>query len=313
MKKRFMLCAVVLYLVLFSSSGHAGTLFEEKFDNANFSSRGWYDGTGGTVNTAEHIPGSTGSFECHWNQGSSGCTGGLPQRHKFTPTNSVYVSFWLKHSAGWTGKGTHITYLLTTEDVDYSGLSRTHLDAYINEGTITRYYPDLELQDASNVDESKINVDLTRTTEYRAAQGCNGLLDNTQDFVSCYLSGSNHINMRNWVSPVSFTTGAGSYSMTDWHQIEAYYELNDIDANGKGMANGILRFWLDGRLLIDKTTVNFRTGARPNMQFNQFILAPYQGPSEVNQSLWIDELTVATAPPGAAAAKPSPPRNLKVQ
>jgi hypothetical protein len=41
--------------------------------------------------------------------------------------------------------------------------------------------------------------------------------------------------------------------------------------------------------------VLLRTGARASMQFNQFVIAPYIGDgSPVTQSMWIDNLSVAT-------------------
>ena len=41
-----------------------------------------------------------------------------------------------------------------------------------------------------------------------------------------------------------------------------------------------------------------RTGEHPDMKFNQFLLAPYIGcGSPVEQTMWIDDLTVATCRP----------------
>lgn len=304
MKQRMWIGQLVLALLLLPVTGFGQTiLLEENFDNANFASRGWYEASGGTISSTQRISGSTGSFECFFKNSASnplrsgGCEGGTPGRHKFTPSNSVYLSFWMKHSASWQGKGTHIIYLLTTADGDYSPLAMNHLTAYVNDSTISRYYMDLELQDALNINTANINVDLTRITENRAAHGCNGVLDTTHDFVSCYQGGGGWVNMRNWKVANPFTTGSGPYNMQDWHHIEAYFKLNTIDANGKGRADGILQFWFDGQLAINKNTVNFRTGAQPTMLFNQLIVGPYMGSSDTDQTFWIDNLTVATAPP----------------
>jgi hypothetical protein len=50
------------------------------------------------------------------------------------------------------------------------------------------------------------------------------------------------------------------------------------------------------------------------MKFNQFVMAPYMGNgSPVDQSFWIDDLTVATAPPATVVAAPAPPSNLSLQ
>ncbi len=316
MLKTIKICHIAFYFLFFPLIAFGQTmLFQESFDDANFASRGWYDAAngGGAINTSVHIPGSTASFECHWLSGGTHCDGGTPQRHKFTPSNSVYISFWLKHSSSWTGKGTHVFYLLTTEDGDYSALAFDHLDAYVNDGTLQPYALDLELQDGANIVQNSINTNLTQLTENRASQGCNGLIENTQDFVSCYILGSSYTNMRNWKSPNAFTTSAGPYYMQDWHFVEAYFQLNTIDASGKGLADGVLQLWIDGTLQVSKSTVNFRTGAHPTMQFNQLILAPYMGASPADQTIWIDNLAVATSRPVTVSSAPSPPTSLTVQ
>ena len=64
---------------------------------------------------------------------------------------------------------------------------------------------------------------------------------------------------------------------------------------GKGVNDGIVQYWFDGRPVIDRHDVLLRTGANPTMQFNQLVIAPYIGDgSPVAQSMWIDDLTVAT-------------------
>ena len=71
-------------------------------------------------------------------------------------------------------------------------------------------------------------------------------------------------------------------------------KLNTI-VGGKGVNDGIVQYWFDGRLVIDRHDVLLRTGANPTMQFNQLVIAPYIGDgSPVAQSMWIDDLTVAT-------------------
>jgi len=62
--------------------------------------------------------------------------------------------------------------------------------------------------------------------------------------------------------------------------------------------DGIVRYWFDGQLVIEHTDVLLRTGAHPNMKFNQFMIAPYIGDgSPVDQTMWVDDLTVATGRP----------------
>ena len=59
--------------------------------------------------------------------------------------------------------------------------------------------------------------------------------------------------------------------------------------------DGIVRGWLDGKLVVDQTDVVLRSTDFPNMKFDQFLLAPYFGSGLVPhpQKLWIDELVVA--------------------
>jgi hypothetical protein len=57
-----------------------------------------------------------------------------------------------------------------------------------------------------------------------------------------------------------------------------------------------MQYWFNGQLIIDRHDILFRTGARPAVQFNQFLLTPYIGDgSPVDQSMWIDNLRVGTA------------------
>jgi len=286
-------------------------LLQENFDDAQFASRGWYDAPAGTISTVEHIPGSTGSFECKFVKGAIGCSGGAPKRHALTPTDQVYVSFWIKHSSTWVGSGTtfhpHLLYFLTNLDGSTVGPAYTHMTAYVEEN---QGYPLLAFQDGVNIDETRVGVDLTNSTENRATGGCNGTQPGIGQFhVDCYLSGTVHWNGVQWRSatPSFFDPN----QMTNWHFVEAYFQLNTT-SNGMGQPDGIVRYWYDGQLVIDHSNVLFRTGKNPTMQFNQFLLSPYIGNgSPADQTIWFDSLTIATSRPGSAA--PSPPLNLRVQ
>jgi len=309
---------IIFCILLLPTISHGGILFQEFFEDTNFTSRGWYDttATSSAISNTTFIEGS-GSYECHWLQGKSGCNGGDPKRHKFTPTDTVFITYWIKHSSNWIGSGCnyhpHLIHFLTTVDGDYSGLARTHLTTYVEEN---RLKPLIEMQDGLNIDETKIGVNLTNVTENRANHGCNGIPDSSNaDVNDCYSCGTGvHCNERWWISPsIAFTDSAGPYYKGDWHHIEAYFALNSI-VSGKGVGDGKIRYWLDGQLLISKDNVMIRTGANPTMQFNQLIIAPYMkcgSGSPIDQSIWIDDLTVATS--GISdTTKPSPPQNLRI-
>jgi hypothetical protein len=59
----------------------------------------------------------------------------------------------------------------------------------------------------------------------------------------------------------------------------------------------VLQYWFNGALIIDRHDVVYRTGARPTLQFSQFLIAPYIGGSgsPVDQSMFIDNLRIATS------------------
>jgi hypothetical protein len=82
-----------------------------------------------------------------------------------------------------------------------------------------------------------------------------------------------------------------------WHCVEAMFRLNSLDpAANKPNADGIVRGWFDGKLVVDRNDVILRSTDFPNMKFNQFLLTPYFGPGLLpgEQTLWIDELAVGT-------------------
>ena len=69
--------------------------------------------------------------------------------------------------------------------------------------------------------------------------------------------------------------------------------MNSI-SSGIGIADGIVKYWYDGNLIINHTDVLMRTGLHPNMKFNQFMFGPYIGDgSPINQTMWVDNITVA--------------------
>ena len=271
-------------------------LFQEDFEDTLFELRGWYDHLSGTITTAEHIEGSTACFECKFLQGESGCEGGTPGRHLFDETDEVYLSYHVKYSANYTGSNKpyhpHEFHFITTENGIYVGPAWTHLTTYIeqNEGE-----PLLAIQDGENIDESNIGVDLTGITEERAVAGCNGDSDGYGDG-DCYSCGAVHCNGKQWrAGSIYFQDEPGQYYKNDWHFIETYFKLNSI-VEGIGIANGIVKYWYDGELIIDHEDIVIRTGEFPDMKFYQFLMAPYIGDgSPVEQVMWIDNMTVATS------------------
>lgn len=290
-------------------------LFHEGFEDSSLMTRGWYDMTTLKLSSTEHVSGSTRSAEFHFTLGATvpEVSGGALRR-KFTESDSVYISYYQKHSTNWIGSNRtyhpHVIHVMTNLEGDYLGPSTSHLTAYVEENSGK---PVLAIQDALNIDQENIGQDLSGVTELRAVAGCNGY--STADGSGpedCYNAGTAYRNIKSWSTETLFFQDApGNYYKGDWHHIEAYFKLNSI-VNGVGVADGIVRYWYDDVMIIDHPNVLFRTGQHPNMKFNQFLLSPYIGDgSPVDQTMWIDELSVATS--RASTGMPNPPANLRIQ
>jgi hypothetical protein len=264
-------------------------LFQEAFDTPDLERRGWYDGTR-VLLSPEHAGTGGQSIEYRFAAGATKPSAGSPLRRKFAPSDSVYLSCYVKYSANWVGSQRayhpHEFHFLTTLDADWTGLSFTHLTVYVEENGGT---PLVAIQDGQNVVQGMVGKNLSATTERRAVAGCNGSSDGYPD--NCYRAAEGYVNEKKWRAP-SKLFGDGR-----WHFIEAYVRLNSVD-RGRGVNDGIVQYWFDRQPAIDRRNVLLRTGANASMQFNQFVIAPYIGDgSPIAQSMWIDDLTVAAGRP----------------
>jgi len=281
--------------------GGGGTvLFEEDFENSNIASRGWYDNTTVQLSTTEHMTGSTASAQYHWLRGATTPTSGDSQRHKFTPSNSVYLSYYVKYSTNYVGSGQdyhpHEFYFLSTLDGDYDGPSENFLDVYVEQNYQNGGKPIVDIQDNKSVNTSRGAVpnNLVGVTENRSVSGCNGGVESGLYF-ECYDAGSYWYNYKQFSAPVQFQPNPGPGYKSNWNFVEVYIQLNTI-SNGIGQSDGIVQYWFNGNLVIDRHDIMFRTGAHANLQLNQFIIGPYIGDgSPVDQYFWVDNLRVATA------------------
>ena len=276
--------------------GPGTVLFQEQFEDGNFAARGWYDDGGITITTAEAHAG-TSALEFHFTPGALTPVG-IGARHLFTETESVYLSYWVKYSANWVGSGDpfqpHEFLFMTDESSQFMGPAFTKLTVYVEHNYQNGGIPVLGAQDGENIDVTQINQDLSGVTENRAANGCNG---NTDGYPStCFPVGTAYYNGKWWLAPQpTFTGSPGPGYKNDWHFVEAYFQLNSIQG-GIGQTDGVVRYWFDGQLVIDHQDVLLRTGAHPSMKFNQFLMIPFIGSgSPVDQTMWVDELTVATS------------------
>ena len=274
-------------------------LLSEAFDNSSAGARGWYANESPTISTAEKHSGA-GSLQMAWQANTDIPVNGVSLRHLFTATDRIYLRYWVKYSTNFVGS--QLTYhpheiqFLTDKDDMWIGPSATHLTAYVEHNWQNGGIPRLALTDVLNVDQSKIGVDLTNVTEQRAVAGCNGNSDGYP--TGCYPFGAEHYNEKVWLGsqPVFTNTPGSPGYKNEWHKVEVYYQMNTI-VGGKGQNNGVAQYWFDGQLKIDLHNVLLRTGANATMKFNQILLAFYIGDlSPVAQTVWIDDLVVATGP-----------------
>jgi hypothetical protein len=272
-------------------------LFQEHFDDGGLESRGWYDGTSPLLSSVVRAGTSRRSLEYRFEAGSTKPSVGSPLRRKLSPTNSVFLSYYVKYSDNWVGSKQlyhpHEFHFLTTADDDWAALSNTHLTVYVEQ---TGGTPLVAIQDGANIDQTRTGINLSGLTGQRGVAGCNG--DGDRYRGHCYLAGTAWMNEKKWpASRPLFTSTAGPFYKGDWHFVEAHIKLNSIVA-GREVADGIVQYWFDGELVIDHRDVMLRTAAHPDMQFNQLVIAPYIGDgSPITQTMWIDDLSVATKRP----------------
>lgn len=293
-----------LFLTLATQSNARGVFFQETFEDTNLAERGWYDNTKLSLASQGHAPSSKHAVEFKFLKGAKMPLSGGAIRKKFNPSESIYVSYWVKYSSNWEGSKKpyhpHEFLILTNMDGDWTGPAYTRLTAYIEQN---KGIPLLGLQDGKNIDPTRLKQDLRDITENRAVSGCNGVgPEELASTMSCYRNGSVYWNGRDWRAggapgshngKVYFQDTPGQFYKGDWHFVEAYFKLNSIVA-GKAASDGVLRYWFDGQLIIEHNRVTLRTGAHPQMKFNQFLIAPWIGDgSPVEQTFWVDDLTVA--------------------
>ena len=238
-------------------------LFSESFDDPQLLKRGWYDGDRFAIAETQPFAGN-GCIQYAWKNEAttSDTTSGV--RRLFEPTDTVFLRFHIRLSKnwGWTGRPyhPHLMHFLTSENGKYHGPAASHLTLYIEpqNGKLRMAAQDIQNKDAPQ-----------GLTQGPLRGGYNG----------------------------KFYDSTESLFIDDkWHSVEAMFKLNTLDLDrGKPCADGVVRGWFDGKLVVDRADVIFRTTDFPDMKFNQFLLTPYFGPGLLPhaQTLWIDELVVA--------------------
>jgi hypothetical protein len=256
--------AVFVSIVAQAADQPAGLLFQEGFDDALLLQRGWYDGEKLKIAPIGARAGN-GCIEYHWKPNASSPDSSSGMRRLFESTETVFLRCYIKLSKGWgwTGRAyhPHLMHFMTTENGKYHGPAASHLTVYIEpqEGKLR-----LAAQDIQNKDVPH------GLTQGPLRGGYNGKFYDSRDVL---------------------------FRDDQWHCVEAMFQLNSLDLKAnQPNADGIVRGWFDGELVIDHTDVILRSIDFPKMKFNQFLLTPYFGPGLLphEQTLWIDELAVGT-------------------
>lgn len=250
-------------------------LFSESFEDAELARRGWYDG--GRFRIAGDAVAGRGCIEYEWIDAQKPVQGSSPVRHLFEPTDEVAIRFHLKLSKGWGWSGRsyhpHLLHFMTTENSKWHGPAASHLTLYIEPvGGKLR----LAAQDIQNKDQPH------GLTQGPLKGGYNGKFYDSEEVL---------------------------FKDDQWHCVEAYFKLNTLDqANDRPNRDGIVRGWVDGKLVVEHTDAILRSTDFPRMKFNQFLMAPYFAPGLLPhpQKLWIDELAVGTQRLGPAITAKSP-------
>jgi hypothetical protein len=245
-----------------------GVLFSESFEDAKLTARGWYDGDG-RVTLGDDAAVGRHAIQYHFPKGKLTPSDSSGLRHSIEPTEVVHLRFDLKLSKGWSWTnrpyGPHLLHFMTTENTRFHGPAASHLTLYIEpvNGKLR-----LAAQDIQNKDRPH------GLTQGPLRGGYNGTFFDSEEVV--------------------FDDGA-------WHCVEAMFKLNSLDPAADGPnRDGEARAWVDGKLVIERTDVVFRSPDFPQMKFNQFMMLPYfhHGVPH-DQTLWIDELAVGTERLGA--------------
>lgn len=276
-------------------------LLSETFADSNLAGRNWYDaGSSQAVIVTDNERGKVLEY-AYASGASTPATAAI--RHLFDETDEVTVTYNVKYQKDWIwtdgDSGPHEMYLMTNLDHAWKGPAQSHGTTYIEmHNGIQR----LGFQDALNIDQTQIGNDLFGVTEKRGVFGCNGSSDGYFDGI-CWGDSGAKINGKLW------DVSMAPIQNDRWYQLKIHLKMNSI-VNGIGMADGVMEYWLDGVKMMSLRDVVIRTGANPDLKWNQVMLAPYfHNGTPKAQKFWIDDLTITSTP----VILPSAPTGLTIK
>lgn len=283
--------ATVSVTVNNSTPSYGDLLFYEPCEDTSFAARGWYDNAAEQVVSATEYQtaegSSTGSCEFYYETGGTTPYAGTPMRRLFTPSDELYISYYVKYSSNWVGSQhayhPHEFFLMSVADGDWGSPNYTFLQAKIEQNALK---PRVIFRDDKRINESSgIPFDLVSTTEDRAVNGCNGLQGGGV-ISDCYQANSKWYNGKDFLHTTPVLT-AGS-----WHKVEVHLKMNTTGATTTN-ADGVVEYWVDGAKILDYSNAVFVTSDYDGNLFNQFGIAPYIGDgSPIDQTFWVDDLRV---------------------
>lgn len=293
-KLNLLLLSIFIFLFLIFSNAKADLIFSESFENNNWSSRNWYDGTDSTgVQSGGYIGNAL-----RWSWGSSATqpTGFSTIRNSFAQTDELFIEYYMKFDNGWRGSGLnyhpHMIHIQSTDDDIWQGLSRANNSIYLEaiSETSSPYdiVPVIATQDFYRVNTTYGTPpnNLTTTTETRSAYHCNTPASLSGATGVCYNDGGG------WYSANMWSSSEIMIPKDQWVKFGAYFKKNTF---GGGVANfdGIMRMWINDELAIDKSTVLYATNYYNATEWDKIILAPWIGDgSPIVQTMWLDEFKI---------------------
>src|SRR5258708_40185660 len=145
--------------------------------------------------------------------------------------------------------------------------------------------------DSMAVNVPLVGTDLLRSATPHAVMGGNGSQNASATYYLC--PPPDPPNVGAYCNSTFWDAASPTYVNNQWHHVEFYVVMNST-SGGIANADGVLKHWIDGNLVVDYNNVYLRTGDNPSRKFNQFALLPFIGDgSPIAQDLWIDNLIVA--------------------
>lgn len=245
----------------------------------------------------------TGAGKWTWGNGDNNATEGQPSNHMFgadetTASASVYLTFDIKVGTGWVDP-THLFCFMTDAEVDpfWDGPSPCFLQVMCE---LQGRKPDIYCTDGKRIQSGTIlggsyphsnpTPSLLGTSSTHAAFGGNGF-QTSADGLGYFTVGPELHNNTRWDAP------SNVFVANTWHSCKFYAQMNTF-SGGVPQANGILKYWVDGVVILNITNAYIRTPGYENQKFCRLLLAPYMTNGATGaQSLWLDNVVVGDSLP----------------